>query len=121
MTDDLDKVVGHLEAAALRVLWEANEPLGVRDVLEALNDGRVPQLAYTTVMTVLSRLADKDILRRERRGRGYVYEATAKDAADIAVRNVVRDFGDAAVSHFLEEARAEPELLARLRRIIAEG
>jgi len=54
-------------------------------VADRLNDGRKPKLAYTTVMTVMARLADKGILSRRREGRGYVYEATAEDAAGLAV------------------------------------
>jgi predicted transcriptional regulator len=120
MSDELDKLVGPLEAEVLRVLWAATGPLGVREVLDRLNRRRKQPLAYTTVMTVLSRLAEKEILARELRGRGYVYEPTARDAAEIAVRNVVRDFGDAAVSHFLTEARSDPELLHRLQRLMGE-
>lgn len=94
--------------------------MGVREVLEALNHDRARPLAYTTVMTVMSRLAEKGILDRRREGRGYVYEALAQDAAEIAVRNVVRDFGDAALAHFVDEARADPGLMRRLQRLMRE-
>lgn len=102
------------------VVWDAAKPVSVREVVDPLNDGRKPKLAYTTVMTVMSRLADKDVLTRRRKGRGYVYEATAKDAAGLAVRGVLRDFGDAAMAQFLEEAKADPEALSRLRRLLRE-
>lgn len=49
-----------------------------------------------------------EFLTRHHEGRGYRYAPAAPDAATIAVRNVVRDFGDAAVSGFLDEARADP-------------
>lgn len=90
----------------------------MRAVLDRLNDGRTPALAYTTVMTVMARLAEKEILRRRMNGRGYVYEAAVPDAAAIAVRNLVRDFGDAAVAGFVDEARADPKLRARLERLL---
>ena len=102
----------------MRVAWAAREPLNVRAVLGRLNDGRTPALAYTTVMTVMARLAEKEILRRRMNGRGYVYEAAVPDAAAIAVRNLVRDFGDAAVAGFVDEARADPKLRARLERLL---
>jgi predicted transcriptional regulator len=117
---DLSKVLGPLEAEVMRAMWAACEPLSVRAVLERLNAGRVPALAYTTVMTVMARLAEKDILRRRLNGRGYVYEAALPDAAAIAVRNLVRDFGDAAVAGFVDEARADPRLRARLQRLLGE-
>lgn len=120
MTAELDKVVGPLEAEVLEAIWAARRPSGVRDVLERLNRRRDRPLAYTTVMTVMSRLAEKGILVREREGRGFVYTAVARDAAEIAVRGVVRDFGNAAVAHFVEEARADPKLMRRLRRLMEE-
>ncbi|GGZ98874.1 BlaI/MecI/CopY family transcriptional regulator [Streptomyces bluensis] len=49
---------GTLESDVMDVLWRAKRPLPVRAVLDALNSTRPEQLAYTTVMTVLSRLAD---------------------------------------------------------------
>lgn len=113
-------VLGPLEAEIMDVLWAADRPLAVREVLGIVNDGRDPQLAYTTVMTVLARLAEKEILHRERHGRGYRYHAIATDTAAIAVRSVVRDFGDAAIAGFIDEARADPALLRRLRALLAE-
>lgn len=104
----------------MQVLWAAGEPLAVRSVLETLNRQRTPALAYTTVMTVLSRLAEKQILDRTRAGRGYAYEAAVPDEAAIAVRELVRDYGDAAVAHFVDEARNDPQLRRRLERLLSE-
>lgn len=104
----------------MEVAWDASAPLTVREALERINASRSTPLAYTTVMTVMSRLADKEILRRERHGRGYRYEAAVPDVASIAVRNVVRDFGEAALVQFVDEARTDPALLDRLRRLIEE-
>ncbi len=102
------------------VLWKARRPLAVRDVLASLNQGRRAPLAYTTVMTVMVRLADKGILKRQRHGRSFLYEAAVRDAAEIAVRNLVRDFGDSAIAHFVDEARANPRILRRLERLLRE-
>lgn len=121
MSGDLEKILGPLEAEVVEALWAFDGPATVREVLERLNAGRRSKLAYTTVMTVMSRLADKGVLARESKGRGYVYEAVARDAAEIAVRNVVRDFGDAALAHLVDEASADPALMRRLRRAMEEG
>lgn len=120
MSQALDKVLGPLEAEIMRAVWKAKGPLSVRDVLDRLNAGRREPLAYTTVMTVMSRLAEKEILRRSPRGRAFVYEAAVPDAAAIAVRGLVRDFGEAAVAQFVDEARADPKLLRRLERLLKE-
>jgi predicted transcriptional regulator len=117
---DLSSVLGPLEAEVMRVMWSGQERMSVRAVLGRLNEGRRPPLAYTTVMTVMARLAEKEILRRERDGRGYVYEAAVPDAASIAVRGVVRDFGVAAIAGFVDEARADPELRRRLEKLLRD-
>jgi predicted transcriptional regulator len=118
--DELSRVLGPLEAEVMRVMWATEGPRSVRAVLDALNRDREPPLAYTTVMTVMSRLAEKEILRRELDGRGYVYEPAVADAAAIAVRNVVRDFGDAAVVGLVDQARADPKLRERLERLLRD-
>jgi predicted transcriptional regulator len=113
--------LGPLEAEVMEVLWGARAPLTVREVLDLLNRRRRPPLAYTTVMTVMARLAEKDILRRELDGRGYRYEPAVADAAAIAVREVMRDYGEEAVAQFVDEARADPKLLRRLRRLVEDS
>jgi predicted transcriptional regulator len=115
-----EKLLGPLEAEVMQALWGADEPLTVRQLLEQLNRGRKPELAYTTVMTVMNRLAEKGALGRERRGRGYAYRPTADDLAGLAVNSVVREFGDAAVAQFVDQARADPKLLRRLERLLED-
>ncbi|MDF9817168.1 BlaI/MecI/CopY family transcriptional regulator [Streptomyces sp. SPB162] len=114
-------VLGPLEVEIMNVLWSARGPVSVRDVLDALNSTRTTPLAYTTVMTVLSRLADKGAAARTKAGRGYAYTAAVADEAALAVREVIRGFGAAAVAHFVDEARNAPDLMARLERLMQEG
>ncbi len=115
-----DTGLGPLEGEVMQRMWAAGTPLSVRDVLDQVNKGRGKPLAYTTVMTVMTRLAEKGALTRQRAGRGYVYEATSDGPAALAVRGVLRDFGDAAMAQFVEEARADPRLLKRLQRLLDE-
>jgi predicted transcriptional regulator len=110
-----------LESAVMDTVWAAPAPVSVRDVLDALNARRAEPLAYTTVMTVMNRLLAKGALSREGKRRGYLYRATAADAAGIAVRDVMRAYGDAAVAHFVDEARADPAVLRRLRALLAQA
>lgn len=67
------------------VLWDtvpgASGGVTVREVADAL-DGR--ELAYTTVMTVLDRLAGKGMVQREREGRAWRYRPAASREAHIA-------------------------------------
>jgi predicted transcriptional regulator len=55
------------------------------DVRSALDD----RLAYTTVMTVLSRLADKGLAIKQRRGRADIY-APVRDPAEITAMRMRR-------------------------------
>lgn len=110
--------LGPLEAEVMAVLWQAQEPVSVREVAERLNGGRAAALAYTTVMTVLSRLAGKGILVREQQGRGFVYTPAVADTAEIAVRGVLAEFGDAALARFVERVELDPTLRARLRKLM---
>ena len=102
----------------LEVLWDASEPLPVRRVLEALNRDRERALAYTTVMTVLSRLAERGAVARSKVGRGYVYSPVARDAAGIAVRRLLDEYGDAALASFVDQVGSDAALAERLRRLV---
>ncbi|MGC8471707.1 MAG: BlaI/MecI/CopY family transcriptional regulator, partial [Acidimicrobiales bacterium] len=64
--------VGDLESEILDVLWSARTWLSGREVLERLGD---ESRAYTTVMTVLGRLVDKELVERVDEGKGHVYRA----------------------------------------------
>lgn len=66
---------GDLEAAIMDAVWEAGEPLRVREVLERLD--RNPEPAYNTVHTVTEILHRKGWLSKERDGRAFRYGATA--------------------------------------------
>ena len=112
--------LGPLEAEVLSVLWGSGGPMTVRAVAQELNAGRGAPLAYTTVMTVMSRLARKGILARSRSGRGYAYLPVAADTAEIAVRGVLAEFGDAALARFVERVELDPGLRGRLRRLMEE-
>lgn len=113
-------VLGPLEADVMNVLWRAGEPLLVKDVVVELNAERDAALAYTTVMTVMSRLAAKGILARSRSGRRFVYAPVSADPAEIAVRGVLAEFGDAALARFVERAELDPQLRERLRRLMEQ-
>jgi predicted transcriptional regulator len=102
----------------MQAVWAAPGPVTVRELLDELNRDRPRPLAYTTVMTVMARLGEKGVLRRHKVGRGYTYEAVASDPAAIAVQGVLREFGDAAMAHFAEHAREDPELRRRLEQLL---
>lgn len=63
------------------VLWDRGRPATVREVADGLGDR---ELAYTTVMTVLDRLAGKGMVDRERTGRAWSYRPAAPREAYVA-------------------------------------
>lgn len=83
---------GVLEAEVLAVLQAAPGPLTAAQVLERL--GR--DLAYSTVVTTLSRLYDKQVLSRTPSGRAFAY-VPVTDASGLTARRmhqVLRDGPD---------------------------
>ena len=113
--------LGDLEALVMEQLWSSDGPLSVRQVLEALPDGRTR--AYTTVMTVLDNLFQKGFVERERSGRAYLYWATQGRAAHTAraMEDALASGGDrgAALMHFVEQLT--PEESAQLRALLGEA
>lgn len=80
---------GSLESAVLECLWRRREPCTVRDVAQELNVTR--PLAYTTVMTVMDRLQQKGVLRREKAGHIWRYSTvhTSHEHAAAVMREVL--------------------------------
>lgn len=80
-------ILGELEQQIMAVLWRSRTPLLVRDVQEALRE-QDRDLAYTTVMTVLDRLAKKDALQRDLDGRAWRYRPR-KTCVDLHVEEIL--------------------------------
>ncbi len=97
--------LGDLETGVMRIVWEKQQAT-VQDVLEALLPQRA--LAYTTVMTVMSRLAKKGFLVRRKEGRAYVYapaspqETQAGSILQALVDRLYAGGAAEAIAHLLE-------------------
>lgn len=65
--------LGDLERRVMEELWASARPKSVREVHAVLVTER--DIAYTTVMTVLDRLAKKGLALREQHARAYRYAA----------------------------------------------
>jgi predicted transcriptional regulator len=109
---------GELESGVLAALWAAERPLSAREVLERLPG----DLAYTTVLTILSRLYDKGMLVRHPAGRGHAYAPVRDEASDAAVRmHGLLERGsdrEAVLARFVSELSREDEQL--LHRLLGE-
>jgi predicted transcriptional regulator len=98
---------GALEAEVLAALWAADGPLTPGEVLEQLGGG----LAYTTVMTILTRLQDKGVVTRERVGRAFAYQPAVEEAELAAAR----------MHELLDNGRDRAAVLARFVGALSEA
>jgi predicted transcriptional regulator len=73
----------------LRALWSLEEA-NVKAVQQAIAGSRV--LAYTTVMTVLDRLARRGMISRRKVGRAFVYAPLL--SRDSVQRRALKEFVD---------------------------
>jgi predicted transcriptional regulator len=93
-----------LELECMRALW-ALGPATVHQVRAEIGSRR--PLAYTTVMTVMGRLARKGAARRKKRGRSHIYRAAIAEHAvrSRAVEKLVRGFFDGSPEKLFEYLR----------------
>jgi len=93
---------GELEREILEVLWDHGGWLTPAEVQERLDDG----LAYSTVVTVLRRLYDKELVDREADGRAHVYRprSTREEHAAEAMTQILAGARDpaTALNHFVD-------------------
>lgn len=103
-------------------LWTLDHAATVREVHDALAASR--ELAYTTVMTVLDRLARKGMVEQQRSGRAYLYRpAMSRDQLTAEVMHEALDTVDdtdraAVLVRFIDSA--SPDDAAALRAALAE-
>jgi predicted transcriptional regulator len=76
-------MLGGLEQKVMEVLWSSDVPLKPSEVLAKVSGNH----AYTTIMTVLKRMADKKLVKREMKKRVYYYQA-AKDKCTFAAESL---------------------------------
>ena len=111
------------------MIWQRGT-VTVRDVLEVVTATR--PLAYTTVMTIMSRLVEKGLLTVAKTGKTHHYRAAQTregfeaQAVGQVVQSLIDDFGgELAISQFVEKlAVVDPNNLARLTelaRLAQEG
>ena len=89
---------GSLELEIMQILWSRQSPMSPNEVREHLSGN----LAYTSVATVLTRLCEKNQVKRSIAGRNYVY-----------VASILReDWYSNRMSAILNETKNHRELLA---------
>ena len=112
-----------LEAEVMGEVWTQGEA-SVREVMEVLDARTEKRRAYTTYMTIMSRLHRKGLLIRRREGKtdfyrpAYSREEYADLRAQAGVDSLVEQFGDVALGHFVRQmAQLDPERRRQLQRL----
>lgn len=118
--DPVARYLGELQAEVMEVFWSRSDAT-VREVVNELNTRR--DLAYTTVLTLVSRLWSRGLLAREPEGRGFRYRpAKTRDEflgelSDELIDRLIADFGDLAVARLGERLDGlDPERRRRLEQ-----
>jgi len=111
----------NVELEILQVLWDRG-PSTVREVVEELGKSR-PR-AYTSILSMLNVMLEKDLVVREERDRAHVYEA--KVPRQNTLGDIVRDVlgrafeGSASslITHVLDQSQPSDEELAEIQKLI---
>lgn len=110
------------ELAILRVLWGGAAPMTVREVHGVLSRGK--DTAYTTVLKMLTIMADKGLVQRDESERSHTYRAVHPEPAVQAslLQDLVRRaFSGSALSlvqRALDDEMASAEDLDRIQALI---
>jgi len=110
-----------LELEILKVLWRIG-PATVRQVRDEL--AAVRDLAYTSVMTMMTIMVGKGYLKRTKDGRSFIYQATYHETK--ATKSMLQDIVDrlfdgstaAVMQHLLETSDLDDEELKQIRSLI---
>src|SRR5712691_10273768 len=119
----LRKAYDERETAMMECVGDRAEA-SVSEVYKALATQR--GIAYTTVKTVMERLADKGYLHSDSRRRAYVYTPTQsrddvlRQVSETIFTGLLNDFGEVIAAHLLEETvrQCDQGTLDRLHALI---
>ncbi|MFD1130570.1 BlaI/MecI/CopY family transcriptional regulator [Paenibacillus provencensis] len=126
--EGINKFFGSLEARIMEVLWSKGK-MTIKQVHELIN--AESPISLNAVMTVMTRLTDKEYLIKESSGQGrtrltYFSAPTTKEefiqAQTQAVTDgLIADFGSYMVRNLIESLdKADPELIQQLENKLKE-
>mgnify|MGYP000161827831 CR=1 FL=1 len=120
------KVLGDLESQIMEVLWKSKD-ITIADVQKNL-EKQGNTLSFNTVMTVMHRLVDKEIIKRTKQGRGSIYNPTLtkedfyKNISSDLIKTIFGDDSLMSLTHFADVSDSlDKESLKRLKKFIDES
>ncbi len=117
-----DSDLGTAELEVLKALWD-DGPAPVRQVLNHVH-ARGRRLAYTTVLTVLTRLEQKGFVTSDKSGMAYVYRPTVSRTriTRSRLKSLIEQLYDGAagplVLQLVQQAKLSPDEIAELQKRI---
>jgi predicted transcriptional regulator len=120
----LNRFFGPLEAKIMDVLWNDVE-MTIKDVQQVLEREKLTN--FNTVMTVMNRLVDKEILQKKTEGRSFLYKPILSREEFLTTQSkemtneLMDEFGNVVVSHMLDALEdVDDDLVAKLEQKIKE-
>ena len=113
------------ELAILRVLWSRKAPMTVREVHNVLS--RRKDTAYTTVLTMLTIMSEKGLVRRDESERSHTYRPVHDESAVQAsllkdlVRRAFSGSALALVQRAIDDETASAADLEAISKLIAQA
>ena len=118
--------LGPLETEIIRLVWREKVKT-VGEVTAKLNESRPKALDYRTVLSIMSNLTKKKLLRHRRHGNTYHFTPTCTEE-EFAYRQgsstaaaLTERWGEAAVAGIVDQLAATPEVLVRLKALFGPG
>jgi predicted transcriptional regulator len=121
----LSKVLGPLENDVMNIIWGQENEVTVREVFDLLVLQK--EMAYTTVMTIMVRLAEKNILEKRKEGKTMYFkpkvskEAFTGEVVGSVVDSLLEDFAEVAMARFVSSVKkGDKETILKLEALLKE-
>lgn len=102
----------------MEILWESKEPIGAHQIIYDLSGKKK---AYTTIMTILTRLIEKGLAERFPDGRSYLYKAAGSrdELTARAISELLQSSNNpmAVLAHLVSDVK-DKELVSDLEAIV---
>jgi len=124
--EDIEKTpaLSELERQVMEQVWDSEDDVTVRQIVEKINATSEKQRAYTTLMTIMSRLESKGMLNKQKRSRSDLFSPAIgrqeylEARAKVEVDALVGEYGEIARALFVREiAESDPQAAEKLRRM----
>lgn len=116
----LNRFFGPLEAKIMDILWDGNEK-SIKEVQQMIEKEK--PINFNTVMTVMNRLVEKNLLEKRHEGRTSLYkpihtrEEFIEEQSKKLTENLLDEFGDVVVNHMLDSLeKVDQDLLEKLEQ-----